>query len=332
VSSEALKELMARCGATQAPEAFVRAVSNAYHELQASVYDRLHLEARNLVTREAAPMIDALDLPAKASVLDIGCGTGFASGLILQRVGARVEKLVCADVSAHMLEMCRRKFDGDGRVSYLRMDSRELRDRGEAFDLVVTCSVVHHVTDLESFFDDITALVADGGHYLMLDEPSASFQRNPECADLARRYAAHARARRRLRFLDPAAYASKLARLLRREKPFSVDAVNALLLEKNIIRHSLAPVEIGRLVDVHDPVNEPNLLFRGAGSFALEDMATRYLQAFQLARVHSYGFLGYVDESLASRPWREEARELARRFPSCGSTICSAWRRAPRGH
>ena len=95
-------------------------------------------------------------------VLDIACGEGFGSHLMVQRWGAAS---VCAvDVSAEALASARAHFDHP-EVTWVEMDIDRLEPSrlGEPFDLIVSLETVEHVGSPEAFLTALRGLVRPGG-------------------------------------------------------------------------------------------------------------------------------------------------------------------------
>lgn len=92
------------------------------HEAIIDLYERTAVAwdaARRRLTREERPHIEALAdaLPARASILDIGCGTGVPATLLIDRGFT----LTGIDSSPTLIALCRKRFpDGDWRVADMR--------------------------------------------------------------------------------------------------------------------------------------------------------------------------------------------------------------------
>ncbi len=322
---------MERCGAQLPAAEFIRTVSNAYHQLQAPVYDEIMAGFHNEILAVLASFLSELHLPERGlRALDLGCGTGFASRALLQQWGPRVQQLLCSDISPHMLELCRKKLGNNPVVSFELKDIAAIAS-GAAYDLVLTCSVVHHIAAPPEFFAHLARLVCPGGYYLMLHEPSRRFYQNAECLQLSERYRKAVERRRLLRYLNPAAYLRKLRQILTGQSvPLEVQ-LNRLLIASRVIQSPLTRQEIGRLVDIHDPLVEPDALGLGQNGFLLDELASGLLSHFRLVTFKSYAFLGDLDTTSAPAKWREKARRLAARDPDDGASFCAAWQKVSPG-
>lgn len=94
-----------------------------------------------------------------SSVIDIPCGTGRMTGLLLE-LGFSV---VAADISPAMLEVCRRKHPNQDRLVFQIVDARNAKKLGRTFDAAVCARVLMHfpVTQQIEFLKGI-AEITDG--------------------------------------------------------------------------------------------------------------------------------------------------------------------------
>jgi cyclopropane fatty-acyl-phospholipid synthase-like methyltransferase len=80
-------------------------------------------------------------------VLDFGCGSGHFAEIAAGRLGS----VVCADMSEHYVEICRRKFTSTANVTVARVkpDMSDLPILGTGFTKVVCFSVLHYFSHLD---------------------------------------------------------------------------------------------------------------------------------------------------------------------------------------
>jgi tRNA (cmo5U34)-methyltransferase len=78
------------------------------------------------------------------SILELGCGGGNLTDLLLQRYPKA--SIHCVDLSEEMIEQCRQRLRSEN-VSFERTDFREIRLAPETFDLVVSSISIHHLDD-----------------------------------------------------------------------------------------------------------------------------------------------------------------------------------------
>ena len=106
-------------------------------------------------------------------VLDLGAGTGLLSATVAEKFPAA--KITLVDLSAEMLRVARRRFEGHpSRFEFRVMDyAREPLPGGpRGFDLVVSALSFHHLThgDKLETFEKIHASLASGGRFVNADQ------------------------------------------------------------------------------------------------------------------------------------------------------------------
>lgn len=111
---------------------------------EVEAYDRKMERFRNYKA-EARSILDALNLPAEASILEIGTGPGH---FIIE--AARQVRRACAiDVSEGMLEVARKKAAAAGleKIEFAHGGFLSYEHQGVPFDAIVTNAAFHHLTD-----------------------------------------------------------------------------------------------------------------------------------------------------------------------------------------
>lgn len=115
-------------------------------------------------------------LPPEARVLEVGCGAGYGTELILRRfAAARVDAL---DLDPAMVTRARRRLAGYGdRVRLVTGDMTDLRAALNAedasYDAVFDFAIVHHVPDWRAAVAEIVRVLAPGGRFYF-DEVTAA--------------------------------------------------------------------------------------------------------------------------------------------------------------
>ena len=98
--------------------------------------------------------------------LEIGAGTGgFTMGLARDWAG---QCLVVTDVSVKMLRVCRERLNRLGllnpvSVAFASYDGKQPCIRSGSFDTCVGTSVIHHITDVELFLQDLVRVLSPNG-------------------------------------------------------------------------------------------------------------------------------------------------------------------------
>ncbi|HET8754626.1 MAG TPA: methyltransferase domain-containing protein [Solirubrobacteraceae bacterium] len=140
--------------------------------LDATMQERL---ADVLETRGADPQqrdmrrafLAAVEMPAGADVLEVGCGTG-----VLTRVLAglpEVDTVVGVDLAESLLDKARALAAGVANVAFEPADARSLPFAGERFDVVVFDSTLSHVPEPERALAEAFRVLRPGGRLAAFD-------------------------------------------------------------------------------------------------------------------------------------------------------------------
>jgi len=133
-----------------------------------SVYDRVGEVYDRFWVREAGrpvqELVERLALKGPERVFEAGCGTGFATALIAQRL-AHPSQVTAVDLSGAMLERARLRADSAGLngIRFTQGDALEhLASVQGPFDLVFSSWVLGYIP-LRPFFTAASAALAQGG-------------------------------------------------------------------------------------------------------------------------------------------------------------------------
>jgi ubiquinone/menaquinone biosynthesis C-methylase UbiE len=134
--------------------------------LEATAYDAMDFESVN-----TAFATDAIDLdPHAIKILDVGTGTARIPILMCQQ---RPQYLITGvDLAQSMLIIGQRNVEAAGlnqRIRLERVDSKRMPYPDLEFDMIVSNSLVHHIPDPLSFFQEVKRLVRPGGAILIRD-------------------------------------------------------------------------------------------------------------------------------------------------------------------
>jgi SAM-dependent methyltransferase len=130
---------------------------------------RISLGETPCVRRHFAKTIEPLGLPSGARVLELGCGMGRFTELLLAR-GLEVTAL---DLSPYLIDRLRSQLGDRGRLTAVAGRSEDVRNlvpRG--FDAVVGFFFLHHLRGFDETFAGARAVLAPGGK-LAFCEPNA---------------------------------------------------------------------------------------------------------------------------------------------------------------
>ncbi len=134
--------------------------------LEATAYDAMDFVAVNTAFAEDAIALD----PDAVKILDAGTGTAQIPILMCQR---RPQYLITAvDLAQSMLIVGQRNVDDAElaqRIRLERVDTKRMAYPDLEFDMLISNSLVHHLPDPLSFFQEVKRLVRPGGAILIRD-------------------------------------------------------------------------------------------------------------------------------------------------------------------
>ena len=113
------------------------------------------------VAKRLAEKIAALPLPARPRILEIGCGTGFLTQALRERLPA-AEWLV-TDLSPRMLAACRARIGAGPDLAFELMDGERPTLPGRSFDLICSNLAFQWFGDLAAALLGLERLLAPGG-------------------------------------------------------------------------------------------------------------------------------------------------------------------------
>ena len=104
--------------------------------------------------------LDWLSLPGDLRWLDVGCGTGVLTELILQRCAPRAISAI--DPSADQIEFAKRRPSA-GKIDYRVADAKELPLNNDSFDVAAMALVITFVGDQSKAVKEMRRVVRPGG-------------------------------------------------------------------------------------------------------------------------------------------------------------------------
>ncbi len=112
-------------------------------------------------------LLEYVELPENASVLDLGCGTG----LLLNRLVAKFPTIkgIGLDLSRLMLRRARAQNRFHKRLIFVSGNAESLSFAEEQFDAVFCTMSFLHYPDPQQVFHQISRVLADGGRFYLVD-------------------------------------------------------------------------------------------------------------------------------------------------------------------
>jgi len=147
------------------PASVTDRVRDFYRDMPFNFYSDAGVAADSIARNPIAayPDLDALlEEDEIASVLELGCGAGWAANTMASRYGKRV---TAVDFTAPALDRARDvagRLDISDRVDFVESDLFAF-ESAAPFDLVVSIGVLHHTRDCRAAFAHAARMVAPGG-------------------------------------------------------------------------------------------------------------------------------------------------------------------------
>ncbi|MFB6282098.1 MAG: methyltransferase domain-containing protein [Haloferacaceae archaeon] len=136
--------------------------ARVFYKYLSTVYDRINPFVWNEEMRAEA--IGLLDLDPDDRVLDVGCGTGFATAGLLDRV----EEVHGLDQSIHQMERAFEKFGKRGPVRFCRGDAERLPFATDAFDVVWSSGSIEYWPNPVDALAEFRRVARPGGQVLVV--------------------------------------------------------------------------------------------------------------------------------------------------------------------
>jgi 2-polyprenyl-3-methyl-5-hydroxy-6-metoxy-1,4-benzoquinol methylase len=303
-------------------EKFHREVNKTFHNIEAVYYDAIHREMWQNLPAQINLLISDLSAHQSAigsgplSLLDIGCGTGLATDLLLQTpVAKQIDRITLLDTSSVMLSYALKRSRSWKRE--VRTFEGEIAELDGQFDLIIISSVLHHIPDLGSFLNAVTAKLNKGGILLTIHDPLQEAIAGDMYKSRCREYQQVNNGRRRNIF-------SRVCRALKRRlfavsDPDYIGQTNARLLENGIIHTPLTEVEMWSVTDIH----VEGLPYASQAGISMAWLREQ-LPAFQLVNYRTYTFFGLMQYQL-NKTYRLKEARLVLSGDKYGRNFGSVW-------
>ena len=139
-----------------------KARARVFYRYLSRVYDEINPFVWNESMRDEA--LEWFDVDRDDSVLDVGCGTGFATEGLLEHT----DDVHGLDQSPHQLERAFAKFGKNDQVKFYRGDAERLPFGDDAFDAVWSSGSIEYWPDPVETLREFRRVVKPGGPVLVV--------------------------------------------------------------------------------------------------------------------------------------------------------------------
>ncbi len=319
MSLTSLLPLIRKTRSPLSPSEFHKTVNVVFHDVEAGHYDLVHEDMWqslgrqfNLLAGDLLPFV-----PDRIRLLDIGCGTGLSTELLLQTgLGRHISHITLADTSTQMLERAAKRSRG-WQIPTDTFNTG-IESLCGSYDLILVCSVLHHIPDIEEFLSSVSRLQKTGGILMHLQDPNGDNLNDGAYRQrLSELEAAHDKPiLKKVASIIPNRW--KLAVKKAIGKKSYIDQVNDKLLQMKAIARPMREDEIWSVTDIH----VDGLPFSTGTGISLSRM--RELLPYQLIGARSYGFFGFLESELPAE-FRSREQQLIQEHAVNGRYLAATW-------
>jgi 2-polyprenyl-3-methyl-5-hydroxy-6-metoxy-1,4-benzoquinol methylase len=320
MSYSSLLPLLKKSGSLLTVEEFQSRINIVFHDHEAFHYDRMHLDMWESLQEQINLLVsdyfEFKEPSSNLSLLDIGCGTGLSTQQLLHsKLGKNINEITLLDTSSNMLKQAEIKAKTWDK-KYVVVNS-EVSDLMGQYDVIIVCSVLHHIPELDSFLNKIETLLKSGGIFIHLQDPNGDYLNDSNYLKRLAEYEHFVSKSSTKKLVDfiPKTWKHCINRNLGRKN--YIDYINDQLVSEKVIRRRMTADEIWSVTDIHVE-NKFNSINKGISLLYLK----KQLQNFQLINQRSYAFYNVLKSDLPKELKKNEdvfisKNELNGRNMSC---------------
>ena len=116
-------------------------------------------------------LIDSLDIKSGLKIVDLGCGSGGISKIILEklnRINSTNSSIIAVDFSEISLKEAKANLQSvsDSMITFVQSRYEEFSSKiKDKVDLVVLCNAIHYLDDKELVIKDVMKILKPGGRF-----------------------------------------------------------------------------------------------------------------------------------------------------------------------
>ena len=295
---------------------FVLRVNEIFHDIEAESYTAEHPEIFELEKKRWQALAEKyFKSDSPLTILDIGSGTGFVPLQISPHLKEE-DTVICSDISTMMLKRCKSNLSGKFKnsFSYLKVSDERFELEPASVDIITLNSVLHHLPDTDSTFNELNRILAPGGLLIIAHEPHKDFFNhkflwfnyklwrlltNPRFLLEAIMKRLGLKKLFDEKFQDKSRFTPKL------------EKVNSQLIAEGLITEPLSPWKMGKIVDIYSALG---FSVREINQKNLTNYSVEYFKTYN----HLYRVFMYSHTSAILKLYD---KLLSKLFPNYGATF-----------
>lgn len=298
-------------------------VNIIFHDIEAKYYDYLHSDMLNSLQIVYDSIISEILKDSSTlnniRVLDIGCGTGLSSKMLLDTdLGKQISKITLLDTSSKMLEKAKdkiKKYPIEINTFHGRLEEINAHNN---YDLILVSSVLHHIPDLDNFIHNIDKLLSINGFFLHIHDPNGDYIKDEKYLENIKEYREY-RSTYKPNILTK--IKNRIFRFFKPPIPDYILEVNEELIKKNIIHVPFTPDEIWSITDIH----VEDLPYSTNDGISLNWLKTK-LTNYKLITARGYCFYGELYSELLPF-YKLKELQLFKNKEINGRNLCGIWKK-----
>jgi ubiquinone/menaquinone biosynthesis C-methylase UbiE len=324
MSYNSLLPLLKKTKSTLSPEKFQERINIVFHDYEANHYDAMHTDMWGSLQQQINLLVDDLFAFKRLdghnmSLLDVGCGTGLSTQILLNsKLGQHISELTLLDTSPNMLKHATEKAKNWNK-NFKTVNSY-LGDLNEKFDIIIISSVLHHIPDLETFLKQVDNALNTNGILIHIQDPNGDYLNdilyNERRTHYEKEVEAHTNTRKLSDFFPKSIV--RFAKRLMNRKDY-IDQINDQLLAEKTIFKRMTADDIWSVTDIHVETKS-DTLNKGISLRFLQNQ----LNKFDLIKMRSYGFFGYLKSDLMEE-YKEKEEQFISENQLNGRNISCIW-------
>lgn len=323
MSYNKLLPLIKKTGSNLSPEQFQERVNIVFHDFEADSYDQMHNDMKESLQEQINLLIDDLiiqkdTIASNLRLLDVGCGTGLSTQILLNsKLGNHIDEITLLDTSPNMLKFAEKKAQLWNKKYTIK--NNYIASLDEKFDVIMICSVLHHIPELEVFLSKINEILNQGGILIHLQDPNGDYLNDKIYLDRLLDFKNQTSKNQNKTIFSY--FPKKWKNFVKRQIGIKtyIDLVNDKLISEKTIKKRMSADEIWSVTDIHVETKD-NLENKGISFQFLKNQ----LPNFKLINQRSYGFFGLLKSDLPIN-YRGFETELITENQLNGRNISCIW-------